>query len=242
MVALKGAAFARRLSSLRSTKRGTLRAVKSARGTIVGRTPAGDRDATARVGRRLQYATIAWNSAECLVALAAGFVAGSIALVGFGFDSAVEVTSSLAAVWRLQREADEARREMSERRALRVIGVCFVLLAVYVLYEAVGVLGHARRPERSVVGIAVAALSLAVMPLLARAKRRIATRLDSGALEAETRQTEMCAYLSAILLAGLGLNAWLGWWWADPVAGLAMVPLIAREGWEAVRGRTCCAQ
>ena len=198
-------------------------------------------DVAARRGRRLQYATIAWNSAECLVALIAGASAGSIALVGFGLDSAIEVTSSLAALWRLRHEPDEARREVAEHRALRIIGVCFLLLAAYVFYGAAVDLLNGVPSEHSTVGIVVAALSLIVMPMLARAKRRIATRLASGALEAETRQTEICAYLSAILLAGLGLNAALGWWWADPVAGLQMVPLIAREGLEAVRGRTCCA-
>ncbi|PWU20548.1 MAG: hypothetical protein C5B48_12430 [Candidatus Rokuibacteriota bacterium] len=200
-----------------------------------------DRGTVARRGRRLQYLTIAWNSAECVVALVAGFLAGSVALVGFGFDSAIEVTSSLAAVWRLLRDSDEARREVVERRALRMIGACFVLLAAYVLYDAVATLVSGRAPERSLTGLVLAALSLVVMPLLARAKRRIAAKLDSGALEAETRQTEICAYLSAILLTGLGLNAWFGWWWADPVAGLFMVPIIGREGAEAVRGRTCCA-
>ncbi len=195
---------------------------------------------TARRGRALQYLTMAWNSAECAVALIAGFLAGSIALVGFGFDSAIEVTSSLAALWRLHSESDDAKREIAERRALRVIGVCFLLLAAYVCYNAVASLVTRLPPDRSIVGIVVAALSLVVMPLLARAKRRIARRLDSGALEAEARQTEICAYLSAILLAGLGLNAWLGWWWADPVSGLLMVPFIGREGWEAARGRTCC--
>ena len=153
------------------------------------------RTAAARHGRRLQYVTIAWNSLECLVALIAGFLAGSVALVAFGFDSAIEVASSLAALWRLRRDADDGRREAAERQTLRII-VHF--------------------------------------------KRRIASRLGSGALEAEARQTRICAYLSAILLAGLGLNAWLGWWWADPAAGLLMVPLIAWEGSEAVRGRTCC--
>jgi divalent metal cation (Fe/Co/Zn/Cd) transporter len=192
-------------------------------------------------GRRLQHLTIAWNSAECAVALVAGFLAGSVALVGFGFDSAIEVTSSLAALWRLHREADEIRRERAERRTLRAIGVCFLLLAGYVFYDAVLALVRATPPERTITGLALAALSLIVMPLLARAKRRVATALESGALEAETRQTEMCAYLSAILVGGLGLNAWLGWWWADPVAALLMVPLIAREGWAAFRGRTCCA-
>jgi divalent metal cation (Fe/Co/Zn/Cd) transporter len=207
---------------------------------VIARRGIEDPDGTARRGRRLQYLTIAWNSGECAVTLAAGLVAGSVALVGFGFDSAIEVTASVAAVWRLRHEADETRRETAERRALRVIGVCFVLLAAYVLYEAGAALVSRTAPDRSLTGIVVAALSLAVMPLLARAKRRIAVRLDSGALEAETRQTEMCAWLSAILLVGLGLNAGLGWWWADPVAGLAMVPLIAREGRNAIGGRTCC--
>ena len=194
-----------------------------------------------QLGRALQYLTIAWNSAECLVALTAGFVAGSIALVGFGFDSAVEVTSSLAALWRLRNDADEAGREAAERRTLRIVGLCFLVLAGYVLCDTVIVLIERRPPDHSRVGIVLAALSMIVMPLLVRSKRRIATRLGSGALEAEARQTQVCAYLSAILLAGLGLNAGLGWWWSDPVAGLVMVPLIANEGWQAVKGRTCCA-
>ncbi len=198
------------------------------------------RTAAARHGRRLQYVTIAWNSLECLVALIAGFLAGSVALVGFGFDSAIEVASSLAALWRLRRDADDGRREAVERQTLPIIGGCFLLLAAYVAYGAIRALLERRVPEPSTIGIVIAALSLIVMPLLVHFKRRIASRLGSGALEAEARQTRICAYLSAILLAGLGLNAWLGWWWADPAAGLLMVPLIAWEGSEAVRGRTCC--
>lgn len=190
-------------------------------------------------GRWLQYLTIGWNSVECLIALLAGVLAGSIALVGFGLDSAIEVTSSLAAVWRLHRD-DEQVREMAERRSLRVIGICFLLLAAYLLYEATSMLVKHELPQHSRLGIILAALSLIVMPLLAHLKRKVAIRLKSGALEAETRQTEICAYLSALLLVGLGLNTWLDWWWADPLAGLAMVPLIAWEGWEAIRGRTCC--
>ena len=200
-----------------------------------------ERDAVAERGRRLQVLTIAWNSGEFVVAVVAGLFAGSVALVGFGFDSAIEVSASAAALWRLRHDADEARREAAERRALRLIGACFLVLAAYVLYEAAEMLVERRAPDESIIGIVLAALSLAVMPLLARAKRRIATSLRSGALEAETRQTEVCAWLSAILLGGLGLNAALGWWWADPAAGLLMVPLIAKEGWEAIRGRTCCA-
>jgi divalent metal cation (Fe/Co/Zn/Cd) transporter len=195
----------------------------------------------ARRGRLLQYVTIAWNSAECLVALAAGFMAGSIALVGFGFDSAIEVTSSVAALWRLRRDADEVRRASAEQRTVRIIGCCFLFLAAYVCYEAVHALLERKSPGHSTVGIVLAILSLVVMPTLAHFKRRIASGLTSGALEAEARQTEVCAWLSAVLLAGLGLNAWLGWWWADPVAALGMTPLIAWEGWQVVRGRTCCA-
>lgn len=199
------------------------------------------RGRTARRGRRLQYLTIAWNSAECVVALVAGALADSIALVGFGFDSAIEVASGVAALWRLRRDGDPAHRELAERPALRVIGACFLLLAVYVLYEAVEALVAGRAPERTLTGILLAALSLVVMPALAHFKRRVAVGLASGALEAETRQTEICAWLSAILLTGLGLNASLSWWWADPVAAILMVPFIAKEGWEAIRGRTCCA-
>ena len=198
------------------------------------------RASSVTAGRRLQYLTIAWNSVECIVALIAGFLAGSVALVGFGFDSAIEVISSLAALWRLRRDHDEGRREASERYTTRVIGACFLLLAGYVLVNAAEVLVRGELPDRSVAGLVLAALSLIVMALLVHYKRRIATQLGSGALEAEARQTRVCAFLSAILLAGLGLNAWLGWWWADPVAGLAMIPLIGWEGWQALTGRTCC--
>jgi divalent metal cation (Fe/Co/Zn/Cd) transporter len=199
------------------------------------------RSVSVTAGRRLQYLTIAWNSIECVVALIAGFLAGSVALVGFGFDSAIEVTSSLAALWRLHRDDDEARREASERSTARIIGACFLLLAGYVLVNAVDVFRRYELPERSIPGLVLAALSLIVMPVLVHYKRGVAARLGSGALEAEARQTRICAYLSAILLAGLGFNAWLGWWWADPVAGLVMVPLIGWEGWQAITGRTCCA-
>ena len=202
----------------------------------------GTRAVVARRGRALQYLTIGWNSLECVIALAAGWIAGSIALVGFGFDSAIEVASSLAALWRLAWDRDESRRERAERRTLRLIGIAFLLLAGYVAVDAAGALVARRAPDRSLPGIVLAVLSLIVMPLLAHFKRRVATQLQSGALEAETRQTQVCAFLSAILLLGLGLNAWLGWWWADSIAALAMTPLIAREGWEALRGRTCCAQ
>jgi divalent metal cation (Fe/Co/Zn/Cd) transporter len=198
------------------------------------------RQRTARRGRWLQYLTIGWNSAEFVVALVAGFLGGSVALIGFGFDSAIEVTSAVAALWRLRCDADAVRREPAERLTLRVIGACFLLLASYVTFDAIWILREQRAPRHLMVGIVLATLSLVVMPALVHYKRRIATMLGSGALEAEARQTQVCAYLSAILLAGLGLNAWLGWWWADPLAGLLMAPVIAWGGIEVVRGRTGC--
>jgi divalent metal cation (Fe/Co/Zn/Cd) transporter len=204
--------------------------------------PGQNRTHSVQRGRRLQYLTIAWNSAEFVIAIVAGFLAGSIALIGFGFDSAIEVASSVAALWRLGRDRDEESRERAEQHALRLIGAGFLILAGYILYESVHDLVARIPPRRSVIGIVLAALSMIVMPWLAHLKRKVAIRLESGALEAETRQTEICAYLSAILLLGLGLNGWLDWWWADPLAGLGMVPFIAWEGWEAVRGRTCCAR
>src|SRR5438093_7624698 len=168
-----------------------------------------DRANIVQRGRKLQYLTIAWNSLECVIALVAGFLAGSIALVGFGFDSAIEVTSSLAALWRLRRDRDEDAREAADRRASQVIGACFLLLAVYVLYEALDSIIEQLPPDHSLIGIALAALSLIVMPWLAHLKRKVATKLDSDALEAETSQTEVCSYLSSILMAGLSFNVFL---------------------------------
>jgi divalent metal cation (Fe/Co/Zn/Cd) transporter len=187
-----------------------------------------------RRGRRLQYLTIGYNCLEALVALGSGFLSGSIALVGFGFDSLIEVTSGGAVLWRLY------RGERAERLALRMVGVCFILLAVYVAWEASEALLGRHAPERSLPGIALAAASIVVMPVLARAKRRVGMSLGSAAVQADARQTDFCFYLSVILLAGLVLNAGLGWWWADPAAGLAMTPLIAREGAGALRGKACC--
>ena len=191
-------------------------------------------------GVTLEYFTIAYNSLEGLIALVAGFLAGSIALVGFGFDSVIEVTSGVALLWRLHADADEAWRERVELITLRVVGVCFLVLALYVGYEAISSLAYHELPARSVPGILLAVASLIVMPLLARAKRGVARDINSGAMRADAKQTEFCTYLSAILLGGLLLNALLGWWWADPVAALVMVPIIAKEGIEAVRGDTCC--
>jgi divalent metal cation (Fe/Co/Zn/Cd) transporter len=192
-----------------------------------------------RAGRRLEFFTLGWNLVEAIVAVGAGLVAGSIALVGFGVDSVIESISGSVLLWRLQApQADERR----ERLALKLVGVSFLLLAGYVAIDAAWTLLQREAPHASLVGIVLSAASLVVMPLLARAKRRVAGRLESRALRADSRQTDLCAWLSAILLGGLALNALGGWWWADPVAALLMVPIIAREGIDALRGETRCCR
>ena len=190
-------------------------------------------DVYVRRGKNLEYVTIAYNMAEGVIAVAAGVMAGSIALIGFGFDSGIEVAASLLLVWRLH------AGERAEKRALQLVGVCFLLLSAYVAFDAVKALVRQEAPSESFVGIALAAVSVIVMPLLVRAKRRVADAISSRALHAEATQTQLCMYLSAILLVGLGLNAAFGWWWADPIAALVMVPIIANEGREALRGDTC---
>ncbi len=195
------------------------------------------RDVLARRGRHLEYLTLGWNSLEAVLSIAAGLVAGSIALVGFGFDSIIECFSGAVLLWRLGLgEVAESR----ERIAVRLVGVSFLALAAYVAFDASSSLLRHEAPHESYVGIGVAVASLIAMPLLARAKRRVARGLNSGAMQADSRQTDFCAYLSGILLGGLLLNALLGWWWADPVAALIMTPLMVREGIEGLRGETCC--
>lgn len=191
-------------------------------------------------GRHLEYFTIAYNSLEGLIAIVAGLLAGSVALVGFGFDSVIEVTSGAALLWRLHSDVDEERRERIEAITLRVVGVCFMALAAYLSYDSLKSLLRHESPQRSIPGILLAIASVVVMPLLTRAKRKVARGIASGAMAADARQTEFCTYLSAILLGGLLLNALLGWWWADPVAALVMVPIIVKEGIEGLRGETCC--
>jgi len=198
-----------------------------------------DRVGTVRRGRRLEYFTIIWNTLEGVVALAAGLVAGSVSLVGFGFDSFIEVTSGAALLWRMTVDADVQRREIYEKRALTIVGFCFLALAGYVGYESVRDLTQRHAPERSLAGVALACVSLLVMPLLARAKRKIGNALGSSAMSADAKQAEFCTYLSAILLGGLLLNALFGLWWADPVAALIMAPIIANEGIQRLRGRNC---
>jgi len=193
-----------------------------------------------RRGRRLEYFTIGWNSVEGIAAVGAGVLAGSISLLGFGVDSFIEVTSGAALLWRMSADRDAQCSERREAVTLRLVGLCFVGLAVYVGYEAVVDLVTRSLPEASRLGIAVAAVSLVVMPWLSRAKRDVARALGSRAMHADSKQTDFCAYLSAILLAGLLLNYAAGWWWADPVAGLAMTPFIVKEGVRALRGDPCC--
>jgi divalent metal cation (Fe/Co/Zn/Cd) transporter len=194
------------------------------------------RDEAVRQGRRLEYFTVGWNLIEAAVALGAGLFAGSIALIGFGIDSLIETSSGAVLLWRLQ-EGEEG--EKRERMALKLVGISLLVLAAYVAIDAAKGLILQEPPERSLVGIILAAVSLGVMPLLAWAKRRVAAKLSSQALVADSHQTDICAYLSAILLVGLTLNALFGWWWADPVAALAMLPIIVKEGLEALRGESC---
>ena len=192
-----------------------------------------------RRGQRLEHFTIGYNSLEGLISIVAGAIAGSVSLIGFGLDSLIEVTSGAALLWRLHHDLDPHRREHVERTTLRIVGACFVALALYVLYESGSALIHHEAPERSIPGIIVAAVSVVVMPVLARAKRRVAAGIGSEAMRADSRQTDFCTYLSAILLVGLLLNAVAGWWWADPVAALIMGPIIGNEGVAAIQGRAC---
>lgn len=199
-----------------------------------------ERPGLVRRGLRLNYLTLAYNTMEALVSLAAGLAAGSVALVGFGIDSAIELTASGAAQWRLRADHHATHRGSAERSARRIIGSCFLVLAAYLGVDATTALLHSEAPERSLVGLAILTLSLLVMPWLARRKRAVAAALSSRALQAEATQTALCGYLSAIALVGVGLNALLGWWWADPVAALAMTPIIVQEGIAGVRNARAC--
>jgi divalent metal cation (Fe/Co/Zn/Cd) transporter len=194
-----------------------------------------DRRRRQRIAPGLAWATIAWNTIETVVAIVAGAVASSIALVGFGLDSTVEVLSASVIVWQMTRDVPEDREE----QALRLIAVSFLALAGYVAVQAVFDLASRSQPETSTVGIALAAVSLVVMPLLAGLKRRNGRRLGSGSVVADSNQTLLCTYLSVVLLVGLLLNATVGWWWADPVAALVIAALAINEGREAWHGERC---
>jgi divalent metal cation (Fe/Co/Zn/Cd) transporter len=189
-----------------------------------------------RAGRKIEFISIGWTTVESIVGITAGLLAGSVALMSFGIDSVIEVASSLVLVWRL---SDASATEDREAFAHRLVGVCFLALALYVSFEAIKDLLTRSSPHVTYLGIVYAAACVVVMPLLARAKRRAAANLQSHALHADSHQSDICAYLAVILLGGLGLNALFGWWWADPVAAICMVPIILREAISGLRGQPC---
>ena len=193
-----------------------------------------DRLQPERSGRLHAFFTVGWNSLEAILAVVAGILAGSVALVGFGVHSFIESLSGAVIIRCL---FDGERREPP---ALRLVGGSLLLLALYVGFDAVKSLALREAPEESQVGMVLALASLIVMPLLAREKRTVAARFNSRAMHADSRQLEICFYLSVILFLGLGFNLVAGWWWADPVAALAMIPIIVKEGTDALRGKTCC--
>jgi divalent metal cation (Fe/Co/Zn/Cd) transporter len=193
-----------------------------------------------RLGRRVQLlagASVTYNVVEAVIAITAGLVAGSVALVGFGLDSVVEVSSGLIILWQFRHRLPESR----ERQALRLMAFSFFALAAYVTFESIRALFFGGEPEPSPVGIGLAIASLIIMPFLSWAQRRTGRALGSGAVVADSTQTLLCTYLSAVLLLGLVLNATLGWGWADPIAGLVIAAVAVREGVEAWKGEGCCA-
>jgi divalent metal cation (Fe/Co/Zn/Cd) transporter len=191
----------------------------------------------ARTIRLLVAATITYNVVEAVVAITAGALASSTALIGFGLDSVIEVSSAAAVAWQFA-GPDHAKRE---RTALRIIAVSFFALAGYVTVESARALLGADRAEHSTVGLVLAGLSLLVMPVLSAAQRRVGRELGSTSAVADSKQTLLCTYLSAVLLVGLGLNSLFGWWWADPAAAVIIAVVAAKEGRDAWRGDSCCA-
>jgi divalent metal cation (Fe/Co/Zn/Cd) transporter len=199
---------------------------------------AAERDRLVGRARLLAWLGIGWHAVEAAIAVIAGLAAGSIALIGFGADSVVESVAGLILIWRFA--ADRAGSDAAELRAQRLIGVSFFLIAAYVAVEATRTLVAADHADASWVGIGLAAVTLVTMPLLASAKARVGERLGSSATKSEGRQNLLCAYLSAGLLVGLGANALVGWWWADPAAALLIAAVAIHEGREAWRGEACC--
>jgi divalent metal cation (Fe/Co/Zn/Cd) transporter len=189
-------------------------------------------------GLFLEYLTVGWNVVEAIIAIGAGIAAGSIALLGFGLDSIIESLSGLILIWRLRKgnSGSEEEESRAEGVALRLVGLTFLILAAWIIYNAGGMLLRREAPEESPVGIGLAIVSLILMPLLASRKKRLGAMLGSRALEADALETYVCAWLSFALLLGLILNAAFGWWWADPVAALLMTWILIREGIEAIRG------
>lgn len=206
--------------------------------------PPSSRALAVRRANVLAWATVGWNVVEGVVALVAGVAAGSISLVGFGIDSSIEVSAAVVVLWRLRKETGDHCVAPDDRRATRLVAAAFGALAAYVTVTAASQLVTGQPPDTSTVGIVLAALSLVVMPALARAKARLAPVLGSRAVAAESRQTMLCAWMSAVLLVGLALHAVAGWWWADPVAALGVAGVAAFEGvrtWRAdALEDTCC--
>lgn len=201
------------------------------------------RSASLKRGVRLEYFTLSWNAIEAIVGLAAGIAAGSVALTGFALDSIVEAASGGVLLWRLRAETHGGRQaEEVEERAVRLLAIAFLALAAYITIQATVDLVAASRPDESVIGIVMALVSLVVMPLLAWRKRLVARELNSRAMQADSAQTMLCTYLSVVLLFGLLANALFGWWWADPIAGLGIAALAAREGRELWTTKDLCCR
>jgi divalent metal cation (Fe/Co/Zn/Cd) transporter len=190
-----------------------------------------------RRARLLAWVGIAWHVIEFAIAIVAGIVAGSIALIGFGADSLIEALAGLVVLWLFT--GNRIGSHQAERRAQMLIALSFYVLAAYIAVDATRALINGDHPQTSWVGIGLAAFTAATMPLLARAKRRVGHKLNSSAAVKEASQTSLCAYLSVALLIGLGANALLGWWWADPLAALAIAAVAAKEGRESWRGEGC---
>jgi divalent metal cation (Fe/Co/Zn/Cd) transporter len=191
-----------------------------------------------RRGVRLEVFTVAWNVVEAVVAVGVGIVVGSVALVGFGVDSGIEVVSAVALLWRLLKAGPHAsvpEESAAERKALYLVAATFFLLALYILYEAVGALISGEGPESSIVALVLSAVSLVIMPALAYLKGRTGREMGSRALVADSKETWVCSYLSLALLLGVGLNVLFGWWWADSLGALAMLPVIIWQGWETLQ-------
>ncbi len=196
-----------------------------------------------RISLVLIVATMAYNMVEAVVAIGSGAAADSVALIGFGLDSLIELSAGAIVLWRLAVEHGGGGRERVtrlEHRAHRFVGITFILLGAYVAGQAGWTLWHAEAPEESLIGIVLAMASLTIMPAIAWGKLKSATALGSASLRAEARETLACSVLSLTLLAGLGLNALFGWWWADPVAAGLMVPWLIKEGMENLEGQDCC--
>ena len=188
-----------------------------------------------RRGVRLEVFTVGWNVIEATVAVGAGLLVGSVALIGFGVDSGIEVISAVALLWRLLKAGPNAsvqEESAAEKKALYLVAATFFLLAAYIAYEAVGALLGGEGPGVSTVGLVLSVVSIVVMPTLAYFKGRTGREMGSRALVADSKETWVCAYLSFVLLCAVGLNAAFGWWWADPVGALAMLPVILWQGWE----------